>query len=229
MSFDFSLNKKQMALLVAASVALAILIFLAGLLVGKMTRPSASSASSPARSGGGVSGGQSVSSARTALTPQAMMNKARTAATGKAASRSEGQPGQAAVPSETEQSSAETAQKDAEDKPGPAEPPADAQETGESPESGIRFSVEVESFVAKSKAMKMAENLLARGWGQSCVLEIRDPEDKNNVWYSVQIGDYEHLDEAYDAASKFEKDEEIVAVVRSVDTTVLEKRKVSGK
>ncbi|WP_207681734.1 SPOR domain-containing protein [Desulfonema magnum] len=229
------MNKKQIALLVIACVALIILIFLAGMLSGMMMRASGSANHAATAKNQNMGG----SGSAVPMTPQSAAGRAKgLVASKQAAVMSKArQPAQAIrSPGSTSGEQGEAGQEELADKDSKADTKEtrsasddqkkDEQKTEDAPPSDTRFSVEVESFVSKTKALNMVSDLTAKGWGEASVLKMQDTGDRNNVWYLVQIGDYDHAEAAYHAASEFEDKEGIVAAVRSMDPKILEQRKM---
>ncbi len=109
--------------------------------------------------------------------------------------------------------------------------PSPAQEEGNAKiQENLKMSymVEVDSFVLETKAFNRADDLIANGWNNACVVKMGNLRDKKEIWYIVQIGDYDHLEEAYQATSEFEEKEESIGKVSPMKPEELKKRKMSG-
>jgi len=92
----------------------------------------------------------------------------------------------------------------------------------------MRYLVEVDSFMLETKAFNRADDLIDKGWNNVSVVKMGSLRDKEETWYIVQIGDYDHLEEAYQAASDFEEKEESTGKVNAMKPGELKKRKMSG-
>jgi cell division septation protein DedD len=88
----------------------------------------------------------------------------------------------------------------------------------------MRFSIEVDTYVAESKASDMLKTLTDKGYKAEI---LKMPGE--NVLYLVQLGDYADLKSASDAAFEFKEKEGISAVVRPISAALLEEIRKSGK
>ncbi|MCP4100967.1 MAG: hypothetical protein GY750_06025, partial [Lentisphaerae bacterium] len=86
------------------------------------------------------------------------------------------------------------------------------------------FSVEVASFVAQTRALKMIADLKKKKY-EPCIVKMWDSKNPDKIWYVVQIGDYGNQEKANDAAKKFTETQGTVAIVRTMKATVLKERK----
>ncbi len=259
MTYDFSLDKKQIILLTTASVLLAILLFVAGMLCGMLTRQSSATqtessqpysrgtphadnrdAPHPASPENGNRGITLRPGSLSSLTPSALVGKAKSAvATEKADMMARTrQPIRIGGKSRSGQTQGEAGQTDEASSGGgaagsdPENPePSPAQEEGNAKiQENLKMSymVEVDSFVLETKAFNRADDLIANGWNNACVVKMGNLRDKKEIWYIVQIGDYDHLEEAYQATSEFEEKEESIGKVSPMKPEELKKRKMSG-
>jgi len=88
----------------------------------------------------------------------------------------------------------------------------------DAPGPDMDYSVQVGTFVVEKNAIKMTDDLKAKGY-QAMILNISD--SKGKIRYVVQIGDYKDHDKAMQIASDFMKKGENVSVVIPIPASVL--------
>jgi len=248
--YNFSLDKRQVIITAAALAVLTVLIFSAGLLTGMLTRRPAASdqAVKSSETAALMSGtGKTITvDPQTLLTttPQGLISKVKGEAAsekadlmGKARQPRQIEIGGGSSPAAAEQQLQADGSEIKADSPAaetPTPPPAgdepkkDGQKNPEKSKSDIRFSVEAESFVLKSKALLTAKELAAKGWDKACVLRTEGTDNDGSIWYVVQIGDYDHLEAAQTAASEFQQKEGVIAGnIRTMTVKQLQERTVS--
>ncbi len=246
--YHFSLDKRQSVIMTVALLVLIVLIFSAGLLTGILFRKPRISDQAAMSSQIAAPGGSTKITVdpQTLLTttPQGIISKVKGEAAsekadlmGKVRQPRQIEIGGGSSPAATEQQAQDAGSEIKADSPSaetPAPQPAgdetkkDGQKNQEKPKSDIRFSVEAESFVLKSKALLIAKELAAKGWDKACVLRTEGPDNDGSIWYVVQIGDYDHLEAAQTAASEFQQKEGVIAGnIRTMTVKQLQERTVS--
>lgn len=219
MGYDFSLNRKKIILAFTSSVALVILIFMAGWMSGIiMSIPEG--------------------------TDQAIKPADQERAAVETPASTLGTPEQKATPAKPKARADQTIQKPktaisslTQKKTARVEPitsivrrpiikgpqaqtgqlvVAKAPDTSVStPTKKMAFSVQVEAFVEKKNAEDLIADLKGRGY-EPYIFEAFDL--KNQKVYTVRIGDYEEFETASQAAALFSKKENMPAVVKNIDS-----------
>src|SRR5262245_52818334 len=232
MNYDFSLDKKGVISVLASWVIVAVLLFVAGMIVG--TYWTAGSTSVSAASGKGTNAARADSATlplepvRQAGTSQFDLGPVKPAAegvgtAGPAAAQGgrSSQPGPqtpTAAPGQMAASADQSAgdktanpagAKDADEKnqgTGSAAPAAN-QNAGE-PEL---YTVEVGIFLDPNEANQAFRKLEREGYAPTF---FSDRDGENRQWYSVRVGAYSDKQQAENAAANFTKQEKMKAVVR---------------
>lgn len=199
MSYDFSFEKKSIILIAIGCLAIGVLLFFAGYIVGldrgqNQSVVQASSAAAAVKS----SSSKETAAAEKEKSPaekeppapaeepkKAAPEKSPEPATAKAESKS------AAAPAGTKPSAAK--EEDTKDKEKPA------------------FSVQLGAFQTEDNAVKLRDNLKARGYS---VFLFRVMDADGNVWHTVRTGHYADMKEAAREAVKITRKEQISAWVR---------------
>jgi len=201
MSYDFSLDRKKIILAFTSSVALAILIFVAGWMSGIVM-----SIQKPIPAEPKMRADQRI---RKPTAPISSLTQEKTAKV-KAATPIVRRP----IIKELQ------AQKD---QPVVAKAP----ETGAGTQTKkMRFSVQVAAFVEKKNAEDVVADLKGRGY-EPYIFEAFDL--KNQKVYTVRISDHEDFEKASQAAALFSKKEDMPAVVKNIDSlSVVAPKDVQG-
>lgn len=228
MIYDFSIDKKSIGFLIAGSVLVGVLLFLAGLLVGAnwnrtVTTTTTTVASSttvaqpvtapvveqPALPAGAAIKGDAARPEVAAPEVVIPTLKPDTAAPGADANPQTAKPagaGAGADPKVIERAEpAAAAAAAAADPPGANEPA----------EKMTAFSVEVGVFPEEKQANDLVEVMESKGYSTTIFVAY---DLDNRQWYSVRIGQYADRAEAAQAASSFTKQENIKAVVRPINS-----------
>ena len=197
MTYDFSLDRKSSWILGAGSVALVVLVFLCGFLVGmSWRRESQIAATRP--------GSVTVAGGSPPPTPVA----------------SAGMPKGTATPAsqETPAPAAPGPEKAAAEPSSPPPTPtfAPAAVTPAPPvaaeQSGVRLAIQVGSFLQKSNAEKLADQLKHSGYNPQIVLA----DIGARQWNVVRVGPYQDWDEATQVAAQLSRDQTGRAVIRAI-------------
>lgn len=208
MTYDFSLDRKSTFILGAGSVVLILLIFCSGFLAGMswrrepqmaVVRPNpvtvAAAAPPPAANPNGSAGPPKGAAAPVNTEPVAPASPAvppepkptAEAASAPAAAASTALPAAAA--------------------PVIAKAPPVAPE-----QSGVRLSIQVGSFLQKSNAEKLADQLKHSGYNPQIVLA----DIGTKQWNIVRVGPYQDWDEATQIAAQLSRDQAGRAVIRAI-------------
>jgi cell division protein FtsN len=213
MTYDFALDKKAIISLIAGSVAIAVLLFLAGLIVGRQW-PGTDSIATASAAG----------NEHAALPTEPVLNEEA------AVPRSSGAPHKAkptlllpkqAGETPTEQSAPPAAA------PGNAPPPqviseaepenaaADQSAVNTPPAESDYLTVQVGVFLDDKEAGRLLQQMESKGY-RPTFFSGRDAESRQ--WYAVRIGVYSDKQQAVNAAANFTKQEKLKAVVRPVES-----------
>ena len=206
MTYDFALDKKAVISLIAGSVAIAILLFVAGLIVGRQW-PGTDS----------VAVAHAAQTERAALPTEPVLNEEPAVAppTAKPAlvlpkpatetpAAPNAAPGPGVVPGNVPppQVISEAATENAE--------PADTQ-----PAETDYVTVQVGVFLDEKEASHLLQQMENKGY-RPTFFSGRDAESRQ--WYAVRIGVYSDKQQAANAAANFAKQEKMKAVVRPVES-----------
>jgi cell division septation protein DedD len=222
MIYDFAIDKKSLGFLIAGSVLVGILLFLAGWLVGaNWSRPVVVASNVPA--------------AQTVAAPVVVRPALPTAAAAAPTVPDEAVRPEVAAPEDVipavkqnpaaPDAGSETPKPAGAAAAGAGADPkiierADAAATTDPPganepvEKMTAFSVEVGVFPEEKEANDLVEVMEGKGYSTS-IFVASDLD--NRQWYSVRIGAYADRAEAAQAASKFTEQEKIKAVVRPIN------------
>jgi cell division septation protein DedD len=225
MIYDFAIDKKSIGFLIAGSVLVGILLFLAGWLVGAnwsrpvvvaSNVPAAPTVTAPVVVRPALPAGPAIQNeavrpevaAPEDVIPPVKQNPDAPGAdagieTPKPAGAGGGG-GAAAAAGAADPKIVERADGAAADPPGANEPV----------EKMTAFSVEVGVFPEEKEANDLVEAMESKGYSTS-IFVANDLD--NRQWYSVRIGAYADRAEAAQAASKFTEQEKIKAVVRPIN------------
>lgn len=224
MLYEFSLDKKAVGLLVAASALLVLLVFILGLVIGvhwyaptettttattatktnKRQPVFASEAEGPTLPQEAAIEGEALRPEAGAATEAAATAKADSLLTPAGAAQ-EGTPKAGALPGADPQVIQRA-------KPDAVEGAAADEGTALKREA---FSVQVGVFLEEIDANRLVEEMESKGYTPS-ILVANDADDR--PWYSVRIGAYADQAEATQAASNFTKQEKKKAVVRPINS-----------
>ncbi len=210
MTYDFALDKKAVISLIVGSVAIAVLLFVAGLIVGRQWLGTDS-----------VAVAHVAENERAALPTEPVLNEegASPPATPKAKPALPLPPKQAGeIPAEPAAPTAPVAV------PGNVPPPqvaseaatenADAAANAQPAESDY-VTVQVGVFLDDKEAGRLLQQMESKGYRPS-FFSGRDAESRQ--WYAVRIGVYSDKQQAANAAANFTKQEKLKAVVRPVES-----------
>jgi cell division septation protein DedD len=218
MAYDFSLDRKAAITLSTGSVLLLVLVFAAGVLTGVSWR----SARELMVLNRPVKPPQKAADAALPGAPPPEKGGKDSAAESAAAPDSSG----AAAPDAGQQSPAASATTASTATTPAASAPAGAAAKGPSdatsapaaaelatrvpPYSGVQLAVQVGSFLEKSNAEKLAEELKAEGYAPQIIVGGHAPKQ----WNIVRVGPYRDWDEASEIAAVLSRDRSTPAVIR---------------
>ena len=210
MTYDFALDKKAIISLIAGSVVIAALLFVAGLLVGRQWLGTDS-----------VAVAHAAENERAALPTEPVLNEEAAAAHPAAPQKPKPElplPKQA-----TETSAAPGAEPVA--VPGKVPPPqvvseaatenADPSAANTQPAESDYVTVQVGVFLDDKEAGRLLQQMENKGY-RPTFFTGRDAESRQ--WYAVRIGVYSDKQQAASAAANFTKQEKLKAVVRPVES-----------
>lgn len=215
MTYDFALDKKAVIALVAGSVAIGILLFVAGLIIGRQwpaTESTATASAAPANE-------------RAALPTEPVLNEEASAPPASAA------PKTAKPPLPSPKQATETPM-DQSVEPTPvaapgevppvkiiseAEPESVAANGNPQPAAAEPdyVTVQVGVFLEEKEAGNLLQQMERKGY-RPTFFSGRDAEARQ--WYAVRIGVYSDRQQAANAAANFTKQERMKAVVRPVES-----------
>ena len=217
MNYEFALDKKALISLIAGSVVIALLLFIAGLVVGRQWTVSASTETASTSS----------EDERAALPKEPVLHEdaaAPDAETAKSAKPKLTVPREAveapAQPSAATAVATTTAHLSA------AAPPAgdvriiesteDAAATDEKAAAEPEYvTVQIGVFLDQNEASQLLQRIEKKGYAPT-FFSSRDAEARQ--WYAVRIGVYSDKQQAANAAANFMKQEKIKAVVRPLES-----------
>lgn len=197
MSYDFSFEKKSIILIAIGCVAIGVLLFFAGYIVGLdrgQNQPVVQASSAVAKS----SSSKETAAAEKEKPPAEKEPSAPAEEPKKAAPEKSQEP--AAANAESKSSAA----------PADAKPSAAKEEDAKDKEKPA-FSVQLGAFQTEENAVKLRDNLKARGYS---VFLFRVMDADKNVWHTVRTGHYADMKEAAREAVKITRKEQISAWVR---------------
>lgn len=209
MTYDFALDKKSIISLIAGSVAIAVLLFVAGLIVGRQWLGTDS-----------VAVAHAAENERAALPTEPVLNEeaaAQPAAPKKPALVLPKHAGE--TPTEQTAPAAPVAM------PGNVPPPqvvseattenADQSAANTQPAESDYVTVQVGVFLDEKEAGRLLQQMESKGY-RPTFFSGRDAESRQ--WYAVRIGVYSDKQQAANAAANFTKQEKLKAVVRPVES-----------
>jgi cell division septation protein DedD len=205
MTYDLALDKKAIISLIAGSVVIAVLLFVAGLIVGRQWPGTDSTAIASAKA----------DNERATVPTEPVLNEE--AATPPAAP----QKPKLVLPKPAEPA-APTAPVAA---PGSVPPPqviseaetenADQSAVGAQPAEPDYVTVQVGVFLDEKEAGRLLQQMENKGY-RPTFFSGRDAESRQ--WYAVRIGVYSDRQQATNAAANFTKQEKMKAIVRPVES-----------
>jgi len=211
MTYDFALDKKSVISLIAGSVAIAVLLFVAGLIVGRQWLGTDS-----------VAVAHAAENERAALPTEPVLNEEAVAhpATPKGKPALPLPPKQAGeTPVEQTVPAAPVAV------PGNVPPPqvvseaatenGDQSAANTTPAESDNVTVQVGVFLDEKEAGRLLQQMENKGY-RPTFFSGRDAESRQ--WYAVRIGVYSDKQQAANAAANFTKQEKLKAVVRPVES-----------
>lgn len=229
MSYDFSFDKKSLLLILGGSVAIGILLFFAGFIVGwdrgkyaaRLTLKDEDTAKTvqkqpPAdnRSAGAASVVAPAPQTKPAAAPSEE-NKAPAAPDTKpekpvstAASAS-----QLETPSPSG-SQTKPAARAAPEKSSPSEPASSAGESADAAADQSSFSLQLGAFQNENNALRLKNDMKSRGYP---VFVFNTLDAGGRVWHTVRIGRYSDMKKALEAATTFAEKEKIPVFVRPLN------------
>lgn len=197
MTYDFSFEKKSLVLIATGCIAIGVLLFLAGFIVG-LDKAS----------------GQPEAAAK----QQSSQNKAQT----KPFLRdTEQHPAVLQKPEQREQPSSpasadNTKAPESQAQPKSSLPDGDGSKgKDEEPKEQVGFSLQLGAFQSEDHALKLRDNLKAKGYP---VFLFRAVDADGHIWHTVRMGHYPDTKKASQAAAKFTSREQISAWVRPGNT-----------
>ena len=209
MTYDFALDKKAVISLIAGAVAIAVLLFVAGLIVGKQWLGADS-----------VAVAHAAENERAALPTEPVLNEEAAAPPAALKAKPAAlplpkQPGE--TPAEQIAPAAPVAV------PGNVPPPqvvseAATENADQNTQPAIEsdyVTVQVGVFLDEKEAGRLLQQMESKGYRPS-FFSGRDAESRQ--WYAVRIGVYSDKQQAANAAANFTKQEKLKAVVRPVES-----------
>lgn len=197
MSYDFSFEKKSVILIAIGCVAIGVLLFFAGYIVGldQGQNQSVVQASSAAAKPG---------PSKETATPE----KEKSAAEKETPAPAE-EPKKAA-PEKSQEPAAASAESKPAAAPADAKPAAAKEEDAKDKDKPA-FSVQLGAFQTEENAVKLRDTLKTKGYS---VFLFRVMDADGNVWHTVRTGHYSDTKEAAREAVKINRKEQISAWVR---------------
>ncbi len=242
MPYDFSVDKKTGLLLLTGYVLVSFLLFVAGFLFGLNYGLSSKVAEILARSSPPTVSQPAVAAAKPSLqtlqtslpTPQvtppsltpsvpstasAVLSPPSVAAASALVARAAAAP-QTPAPQSTPTSKSPAATSPAAATPPAASPtPATAATAASQPASPPArqpgYSIQVGAFLDAANAARLAKNLQKMGYPANV---FNFPDSDYRVWHAVRFGQFKHLEAAARAARRFERTEQLLAIVRRADS-----------
>jgi len=205
MTYDFALDKKSVISLIAGAVAIAVLLFVAGLIVGRQW-PGADS----------VAVAHAAENEHAALPTEPVLNEEPAAHAPQKAKPALVLPKQA-----TETPAAPNAEPGPVVVPGNVPPPqviseAEPENAADTqPAESDYVTVQVGVFLDEKQASHLLQEMESKGY-RPTFFSGRDAESRQ--WYAVRIGVYSDKQQAANAAANFAKQEKMKAVVRPVES-----------
>ena len=213
MNYEFALDKKALISLIAGSVLIAVLLFLAGLIVGRQWTVVVSAEAAS----------KSTDEERAALPKEPVLHEEDASAPNTGTPRSI-KP-KVTAPQEPAATAAATQASAAATQPPASQPAGDVRiiesVTGNAaaqPDEASRdpeyVTVQVGVFLDQKEASHLLQQIEARGYAPT-FFSGRDAEARQ--WYAVRIGVYSDKQQATNAAANFTKQEKMKAVVRPLE------------
>jgi len=213
MNYEFALDKKALISLIAGSVLIAVLLFLAGLIVGRQWTVVVSAEAAS----------KSTDEERAALPKEPVLHEEDASAPNTGTPRSI-KP-KVTAPQEPAAAAAAATQASAAATQPPASLPAgdvriiesvtdNAAQPDEAATEPEYVTVQVGVFLDQKEASHLLQQIEARGYAPT-FFSGRDAEARQ--WYAVRIGVYSDKQQATNAAANFTKQEKMKAVVRPLE------------
>jgi DedD protein len=200
MNYEFSFDKKSVILVIGGCVAIGVLLFFAGYIVG-IDRGQ----SQPVVQANSIAPGSATAGKTPDKEPPPQLPKDKPASEQEpstpAAEAKKAAPDKATQPSAKDATETKSPDAAADDKPSPAK------QAGDKP----AFSVQLGAFQTEENALRLRDTLKAKGYP---VFLFRVMDGDNHVWHTVRIGHYADNKEATRAAVKIATKEQISAWVR---------------
>jgi len=203
MTYDFALDKKAVISLIAGSVAIAVLLFVAGLIVGRQW-PGTDS----------VAVAHAAENERAALPSEPVLNE-------EPAAPQKAKPALVLPKQATETPVEPSAEPAPVVVPGKISPPQVISEAepenaaNTQPAESDYVTVQVGVFLDDKEAGRLLQQMESKGY-RPTFFYGRDAESRQ--WYAVRIGVYSDKQQAANAAANFTKQEKLKAVVRPVES-----------
>ena len=212
MNYEFALDKKALISLIAGSVLIAVLLFLAGLIVGRQWTVVVSAEAAS----------KSTDEERAALPKEPVLHEEDASAPNTGTPRSI-KP-KVTAPQEPVAAAAATQASAAATQPPASQPAGDVRiiestdnAAGQPDEAATEpeyVTVQVGVFLDQKEASHLLQQIEARGYAPT-FFSGRDAEARQ--WYAVRIGVYSDKQQATNAAANFTKQEKMKAVVRPLE------------
>jgi len=213
MNYEFALDKKALISLIAGSVLIAVLLFLAGLIVGRQWTVVVSAEAAS----------KSTEEERAALPKEPVLHEEDASAPNTGTPRSI-KP-KVTAPQEPAAAAAATQASAAATQPPASQPAGDvriiesvtdnaAAQPDEAATEPEFVTVQVGVFLDQKEASHLLQQIEARGYAPT-FFSGRDAESRQ--WYAVRIGVYSDKQQATNAAANFTKQEKMKAVVRPLE------------
>ena len=212
MTYDFALDKKAVISLVAGSVAIALLLFVAGLIVGRQWLATDATVMASNKS----------ENEHAALPTEPVLNEDAAAAHPVTPKPKSALP----LPKQAGETPAEQSAPPAPVAvPGNVPPPqvvseaptdnAAADQATTQPAEADYMTVQVGVFLDEKEAGRLLQQMESKGY-RPTFFSGRDAESRQ--WYAVRIGVYSDKQQAASAAANFTKQEKLKAIVRPVES-----------
>jgi cell division septation protein DedD len=204
MSYDFSFDKKSGLLIVVGCVAIGLLLFFAGFIVGLDSGKSQLVATQNKREVPSAPEKESTASI-SEKTDVAKQEPPSTAVSEKPAPEKSKEP---PAPSSAENKSSEPQQ---DSKPSPKQDDAKNKDDKDKDKDKAEFSLQLGAFQTEDNALKLRDSLKSKGYP---VFLFRVLDSNGHLWHTVRMGQYADMKAASQAAAKMTGKEQISAWVR---------------
>ena len=214
MTYDFALDKKAVISLIAGSVAIGLLLFLAGLIIGRQWPGT-----------GPVAVASAAENENAALPKEPVLNEETSAPRAAEAPRKIKPPLPTPIPKQATETPTEQTVAPAPDKLAPPKIISEAETDTAATEAAATeqqdaaeteyVTVQVGVFLNEKEASSLLQRMERKGY-TATFFTGRDAEARQ--WYAVRIGVYSDKQQAENAAANFTRQEKMKATVRPVES-----------